>query len=364
MPASHRSAEKTEAGSPESSNTESSNTAAVGVTEESVAGGRHARNPAELRLLVLAGGLSHERDVSLRSGRRVAESLRECGHEVIERDVDADLLVHLGADAPDCVVLMLHGETGEDGAIREVLDLLGVPYIGAEAAACRVAFDKPVAKELVSRAGVATPRSVCLAAETFRELGARAVIEALDKGLGMPLMVKPARGGSALGCSVVTDAEQLPSALVSAFAYGPTALLEHYVSGLEVAVGVIDRGDGPEALPAIGIHPDGGVYDYTARYTAGATEFEVPARLTGDVARKCAETALLVHRTLGLRELSRSDLIVDKDGTVWFLEANVAPGFTETSLVPLGLEAAGAEVGATIAALANAAVARARKGHQ
>lgn len=320
--------------------------------------GRHSAQAHEQRLVVLAGGLSHERDVSLRSGRRVAEALRECGHEVIERDVDASLIENLRADEPACVVSMLHGETGEDGAIREVLDLLGVPYVGAEAAACRVAFDKPVAKELVSRAGVATPKSVCLAAETFRELGARAVIEALAKDLGFPLMVKPARGGSALGCTVVADAEQLPGALVSAFAYGPTALLEQFVTGLEVAVGVIDTGAGPQALPAIGIHPDGGIYDYTARYTAGATEFEVPARLSDAVRLRCAETAVLVHQTLGLRELSRSDLIVDESGTVWFLEANVAPGFTETSLVPLGLDAADLGVGETLSRLAAAAVAR------
>ncbi|MFZ2503127.1 MAG: D-alanine--D-alanine ligase [Nocardioides sp.] len=313
--------------------------------------------PAD-RVLVLAGGLSHERDVSLRSGRRVAEALRECGLDVVERDVDASLLAALSDDPPGSVVLMLHGDTGEDGAIREVLDALAVPYVGAGPAACRMTFDKPVAREVVARAGVRTPRGVCLAAETFRELGAGDVMAALHRTLGFPIMVKPARGGSALGCSVVHQPEELPGALVNALAYGPVALLEQFVSGLEVAVGVIDDGSGPRALPAIGIRPDGGIYDYSARYTAGSTEFDVPALLDDETAAACAEVALTVHRTLGLRELSRSDLIVADDGQVWFLEANVAPGFTETSLVPLGVGAAGLDLGETLHTLIKAALRR------
>jgi D-alanine-D-alanine ligase len=210
-------------------------------------------------ILVLAGGLSHERDVSLRSGRRVAEALRGVGLEVLERDVDAHLLTTLRTDRPACVVPMLHGATGEDGAIREVLELLDVPYVGAPPAACRVAFDKPVAKAVAARAGILTPDSFCLPHETFRELGAAAVMAALVDRLGLPLMVKPAKSGSALGCSVVHSAEELPSAMVSAFAYGDVALLERFVEGLEVAVPVFDDGSGPRALPAVAIEPDGGV---------------------------------------------------------------------------------------------------------
>ena len=204
------------------------------------------------RVLVLAGGLSHERDVSLRSGRRVAEALRSTGMEVEERDVDAALLPALLADRPVCVVPMLHGETGEDGAIREVLELLDVPYVGARPEACRVAFDKPVAKTLAARAGIRTPESVCLPHETFRELGAASVMELLVAQLGLPLMVKPTRSGSALGCSVVHTAAELPSAMVNAYAYGPVALLERFIVGDEVAVPVVDDGSGPRALPAVG----------------------------------------------------------------------------------------------------------------
>jgi D-alanine-D-alanine ligase len=314
--------------------------------------------PPGRQVLVLAGGLSHERDVSLRSGRRVAEALRGSGLEVVERDVDGSLLAQLREERPACVVPMLHGETGEDGAIREVLELLDVPYVGAPPAACRTAFDKPVAKAVVARAGIDTPEGVCLPHETFRELGAAQVMAALVARLGLPLMVKPAKSGSALGCSVVRTAEELPSAMVNAFAYGDVALLERFVVGLEVAVPVIDDGSGPRALPAVAIRPDGGVYDYTARYTVGSTEFTTPAPLDEALTALVARVAVTAHEVLGLRDVSRSDLIVDADGRVWFLEVNVAPGFTETSTVPLAIQAAGLDLGKVCASLVQAAVAR------
>lgn len=303
------------------------------------------------RVVVLAGGLSHERDVSLRSGRRVSEALRHAGVEVEVRDVDADLVPSLLADPPACVIPLLHGESGEDGAVREVLEMLRIPYVGSSPRACRVAFDKPVAKSVVSRAGLHTPTSVALSHETFRELGARALMDGLLGHLGLPLMVKPARGGSALGCTVVRDAEELPSAMVQAFAYGPVAVVERFVEGVEVTVPVVDDGSGARALPAVEIIADGGVYDYTARYTAGSTEFTVPARVSAEVAAECARVAEEAHRVLGLRDLSRSDLVVDAEGTVWFLEVNVAPGMTETSLVPLSVQGAGLDLGEMLAGL-------------
>lgn len=291
------------------------------------------------RVVVLAGGLSHERDVSLRSGRRVTEALRAIDVEVEERDADAALLPALRSDPPAAVFPLLHGAAGEDGSIREILDLVGAPYVGSNPAACRTAFDKPVAKTIVSAHGLATPEAVVLPHEAFRELGAQEVLERILARLGLPLVVKPTRSGSALGCSVVRRAEDLSSAMVGCFAYGDVALVERYVDGTEVAVTILDLGDGPRALPPVEIVPDGGVYDYTARYTAGATEFVIPARLSPDAARRCAEAALTAHHALGLRDVSRSDLIVEPDGTPQFLEVNVAPGLTETSLVPLALEA-------------------------
>jgi D-alanine-D-alanine ligase len=313
----------------------------------------------EGRIVVLAGGLSHERDVSLRSGRRVAEALRDAGAEVEERDVDASLLPVLRDDPPACVLPLLHGETGEDGALREVLELIGVPYVGSVPSACRAAFDKPVAKAVVGRAGLRTPESVALPHETFRELGAAAVMEALVASVGLPLIVKPAKSGSALGCTVVREATGLPGAMVTAYAYGETALVERFIEGAEVAVPVVDTGDGPRALPVVSIEPDGGVYDYTARYTAGSTEFVVPAKLSDELAAECARVAVTAHEALGLRDLSRSDLMIDAEGTVWFLEVNVAPGLTETSTVPLAVQAAGLDLGGLMADLVRAAVARA-----
>ena len=253
---------------------------------------------------------------------------------------------------------VLHGESGEDGAVRSVLELVGVRYVGSRPEACRVAFDKPVANTVVAAAGIRTPAGVTLPAETFRELGAAAVMAGLVERLGLPLVVKPAKGGSALGCSVVRDAAELPGAMVNAFAYGDTALVECFIEGTEVAVPVVDVGEGPRALPVVSITPDGGIYDYTARYTAGSTEFQVPAKLDDDVAEECARVAVTAHQALGLRDLSRSDLIVDADGDIWFLEVNVAPGLTETSTVPLSVQAAGLDLGQLMSDLVHRATTR------
>ncbi len=311
------------------------------------------------RVLVLAGGLSHERAVSLRSGRRVAEVLAETGVEVETRDVDEALLPTLRADPPDVVFSVLHGSSGEGGAIRGLLDLLGLAYVGATATAARIAFDKPTAKTVVeAEAGVTTPPGVALNAETFRVLGAGSVLDALVDRLGLPVVVKPARGGSALGVSVVDQRAALPDALLHAFGYGETALVECFVAGTEVAVSIVDTGDGPVALPPVEIVPDGGLYDFAARYTAGATEFFVPARLDAPAADAVAATALAAHRALGLRDLSRCDLIVDRTGRAHFLEVNVAPGMTDTSLLPQAAQAAGRDLGVLCRDLVEAAARR------
>jgi D-alanine-D-alanine ligase len=243
------------------------------------------------------------------------------------------------------VFVALHGAAGEDGAIRDVLDLLEVPYVGSDAAACRLAFDKPTAKSLVAAAGVATPRCVALAHSAFRDFGASAVLDRIVAALGLPLVVKPSRGGSALGVSVVRDAAELPGALMSCFSYGDVALVEQHVAGIELAVSVVDVGDGPVVLPPVEIRADDGVFDYAARYTPGRTEYVVPAALEPTVAQGAAAAALAAHRALGLRDLSRTDLIVSADGTACFLEVNVAPGMTETSMLPMSAQAAGLDLG-------------------
>ena len=161
-----------------------------------------------------------------------------------------------------------------------------------------------------------------------------------------------------MGCSKVNRAEDLPAAMVGAFAYGPVAVIESFVEGIEVTVAVVDRGEGPKALPVVEIRPDSGVYDYSSRYTAGETRFLCPAEVSDDIADRCAELALRIHEVLGLSDLSRTDLIIDADGTPVFLEVNVAPGMTETSSVPLAIEAAGWSLGKMCADLVQVATLR------
>ncbi|MGO4534881.1 D-alanine--D-alanine ligase family protein [Leifsonia sp. 2MCAF36] len=310
-----------------------------------------------LDIVVLAGGISHERDVSLRSGRRVADGLNALGHRVAVRDPDSSLLGFLNDTRPDVVWPALHGASGEDGALRGLLELTGVPFVGSRADASRLAWSKPTAKTVVERAGVSTPRSVTLPQETFRELGAGSVLETVLSGFSLPVVVKPAQGGSAQGVTIVATADELPRAMVDAYTYSDVALIEQKVDGVEVSVAVVDTGDGPSALPAVEIEPVEGAYTFDARYNAGETRFYVPARLDEQVTAAVAEAAVTAHIALGLRHLSRIDLIVDSAGTPWFLEANVLPGLTETSIMPQAIAASGRETGDVYAALAQAAIA-------
>jgi D-alanine-D-alanine ligase len=310
-------------------------------------------------VVVLAGGLSHERDVSLRSGRRLSAALRSVGVTVEEWDTDAALLARLRDHRPDAVLVALHGGEGEGGSVQTILEMLGIPFVGADSHACRRAWDKPSAKTELARAGLATPDWVVLPHSTFRELGAQAVLDAMVERLGLPMMLKPDQGGSALGAHVVRDVAELPAAMVGCLAYGETVLAERFVEGVEVAVSVVDGPAGPEALLPVEIVPASGVYDYTARYTAGLTDFHTPARLAEPAATAVAELAVAAHRLLGLRDVSRTDAIVGADGQVYFLEVNLSPGLTETSLLPMAAEAGGRSLGDIYAGLIERAVARA-----
>jgi D-alanine-D-alanine ligase len=272
-------------------------------------------------------------------------------------DVDADLVPALTQLKPDLVWPVLHGTSGEDGSVRDVVQMLGLRLLGAGPRESRVAWSKPIAKTVVARAGLATPDFVTLPQSLFRELGARQVLDVIVERLGLPLVVKPSRGGSALGVTLVTAADQVPQAMVDCFAYSDTALVERAVLGTEVAVSVVDLGDGPFALPPVEIVTDG-PYDYDARYNPGRTEYFAPARLTEDVSRTVIGAALAAHRALGLDGLSRTDLIVDDAGTIWFLEVNVAPGMTETSLLPQAAEAAGLSLGSLYRSMVQAALSR------
>jgi len=308
-------------------------------------------------VLILAGGLSHERDVSLRSGRRVADALNRSGSEAQLRDVDPTLLEAIKGSRPEVIWPVLHGASGEDGALRDVLGSLDFAYVGSRPASCRLTWDKPVAKALVCAAGISTPAGMALSHATFRELGAPALLESLVDSLGLPLAVKPSRGGSALGLTIVRSAADLPSAMVTAYAYGDIVLIERFVEGIEVAVSIFEDKKGRvQTLPAVEIVPDGGVYNYEARYTAGATEFFTPARLSSSAATSAATASLSAYRTLGHQHLSRVDLIIDADERPWFLEANVSPGMTETSLLPMAVEAAGLDATEVYAGIVERAV--------
>ena len=311
-----------------------------------------------LSVLVLAGGISHERDISLRSGRLVADGLQAHGLSVELADPDANLLSRMSDNAPDVVWPVLHGASGEDGTLRSLLQMMNLPYVGSTAEATRLAWDKPSAKTLVERAGVKTPESIGLSRDAFRELGAESVLDLVADTIGFPLVTKPARGGSAQGVSWVSEKEELRRAMVHAFTYSDDVLVERQVIGTEICVGIIDTGDGPQTLPAVEIEPKGGHYTFEARYTAGETRFYSPPRRDEAALAHAATQALLAHDTIGLRDLSRIDFIVDDEGECWFLEASVMPGLTETSTVALAPDQAGYELTDIYRALATRAAAR------
>ena len=299
-----------------------------------------ATSTEPLRIAILAGGLSHERDVSLRSGHRVASVLKHLGHTVLVLDVDARTIASLRAFGPDVVWPLVHGSHGEDGGLQNVLIALRMPYVGTHSDGCQRASFKPTAKATVRRRGVATPDSVTLPKAYFSQLGAQEALGLVSSHLGLPVVVKPNQGGSGLGVSLAHDADELRNAMVACFAYDERALIEQYVPGTEVAISVVDVGEGPKALPPVEVVSEGD-YDFVARYNPGRSEYFVPARLSPTLFEQVQETAVLVHQTLGLGNLSRTDLILDENGTPWFIDVNVVPGMTETSLLPLAAKAAG-----------------------
>jgi D-alanine-D-alanine ligase len=291
----------------------------------------------DTRVAVLSGGMSLERDVSLRSGTRVTTALAEQGFDVSRIDVDAGLVPTLERGGFDVAVLALHGAAGEDGTIQSVLELLHLPFTGSDVLASSLGWNKPIAQGLYARAGLHVPERITLSQLAFRELGASAVVDRVALLLGLPLVVKPVTGGSSLGLSVVTTATELPGAIVGALSYADAVLIERFVTGTEVAVSVLDG----QALPPVEISPKDGRYDFAARYTAGATEFHAPARLDPAIVAACERTAIEAGAAIGARHLWRADMIVDAAGTPWLLEIDTCPGMTETSLVPLAAEAAG-----------------------
>jgi D-alanine-D-alanine ligase len=303
---------------------------------------------------VLKGGRSLEREISLRSGQRAEEALRGLGFRVTEIDVGHDLVSRLRELRPDACFVALHGRDGEDGTVQELLEILGIPYTGSGVSACIRCTDKVLAKHHFVDAGIPTPPFFSFTETAFKQLGAADALDEIAERLGFPIVVKPADQGSSLGLQVAKSRDELPRALVAAFSYSSKVLLECHVAGRDLAVSVLEG----EPLPIVEAVPRGGVYDFDARYEFGETDFICPANLDPDVAEQAQELAVDVYELLGCRDVARVDLLCDADGGLHVLEANVIPGLTETSLLPLAADQAGITFDALIERMINAALAR------
>ncbi len=279
------------------------------------------------------------------------DGLQRLGHEVVAIDVGPRLVPELLASAADVAFLALHGRDGEDGTVQALLEAIGLPYTGSAPAACARCTNKVLAKQLMREAGIPTPDFHPLRETSIKELGAASALASMESELGFPLVVKPAKGGSALGVKFAAASEELPAALVGAFSYDHTILLERCVKGRDLAVSVLElddatAGDGaaaaPVALPIVEAVPRGDAfYDYESRYEIGMTTFVCPAELEPETTARAQELALGVYRLLGCHGVARVDLMLDQDsGELWVLETNVVPGLTPTSLLPQAADAA------------------------
>ena len=295
------------------------------------------------RVAVLKGGRSLERQVSLRSGARVEHALERLGHDVVAVDVGADLFACLREADPEAAWLALHGRDGEDGTVQEILELLDIPHTGPGVLACMRCWDKKLTKHLLQEAGIPTPPFFSFTETAFRELGAAEILPVIEARLSFPIVVKPARQGSALGIRFAGTAADVPAALMAAFSYDVGVLLERHVAGRDLAVSVLDGPEGPEALPVVEAVPqDEQFYDFEARYEIGRTTFSCPADLPEEVAERARGLALRVYELLGCEGFGRVDLMLEEaSGELSVLEANAIPGLTETSLLPQAAEAGG-----------------------
>jgi D-alanine-D-alanine ligase len=308
-----------------------------------------------MKIAVLKGGASLERQVSLRSGARVEDALAAVGHDVVAVDAGGSLVRDLKAAGPDVAFIALHGPGGEDGTVQELLEILDVPYTGPGVPACALAVDKVATKHVLRARGIPTPDWVAFNATAFRELGAGDALEEIEGRLGFPLVVKPARGGSALGVRFAAAPEDMPAALLAAFSYDDRVLIERHVAGRELAASML----GDEALPIVEARPrDEDRFNYEARYEIGRTDYICPADLDADLAEACRGAAAESWRALGCDGFGRVDLIAGADGPE-VIEVNGVPGLTDTSLFPMAAEAAGLSFEAACERIVELAVRRA-----
>ena len=318
-----------------------------------------------MNIAVLMGGTSGEREISLRSGAAVSRALRDSAHEVLEVDVGprvVEQLLELQGRV-DVAFVMLHGRLGEDGTVQGLLELLGIPYTGSGVMASAMAMDKRMSKQVFRSNAIPVADDVTVSAADVASLGLEKAAEGVSLDLGFPCMVKPNREGSTLGVSRARNREELEEALKVAMEYDDLALIERYVEGREMTVGLI--GEEPKVLPVLEVVASKGVYDYECKYTKGMTEYIVPAPIREDLGRELQRLALRAHLALGCEGFSRVDFMLDSEGRPYCLEVNTIPGMTELSLIPKAAAAAGftfTQVVETVLGTARLKISRGRKG--
>lgn len=287
-----------------------------------------------LDIALLMGGRSAEREVSLNTGAQVAAALEERGHRVERIDTgDPSFIDALRARPFDVVFICLHGRFGEDGTMQGLLEVLDLPYVGSGVLASALAMDKIASKHIFAAAGLKSPASIALVERP-------ADLAPITEALGPKVVVKPASEGSSVGMSIVHAPEELANAIDLAFRHDTQVLVEQFVSGAEVTVGVLGNED-LEALPTLEVVPEHEFYDYESKYIPGMSRHIIPARVSEEARSECQRLALEAHRALGCRGMSRSDTIVTAEGEVFLLELNTIPGMTSTSLLPDSARAAG-----------------------
>jgi len=292
-----------------------------------------------VKVAVLKGGTSSERDVSLNSGAQVEAALARRGHAVTPFDFDRQTANALVSGGFDCVFIALHGPLGEDGTVQGLCELLGLPYTGCGVLSSALCIDKAMSNRVLEQAGLAIP--------AYQEHEAREGITGdlparLVEGLGLPLVIKPTRQGSTVGLTIARSEEEVADGLVLAGRYDDRVLVQRFVTGVEITVGILAT---PEllVLPTLEIVSENPVYDYDAKYTAGKSHHIIPARIPEPARQAAAAAAELAFRTLRCEGMARVDLIVDDAGTPWVLEVNTVPGLTALSLLPDAARAAGIE---------------------
>lgn len=278
---------------------------------------------------VLMGGLSNEREVSLKTGAAILSSLERLGMNAVGIDAGRDVCAQIDKKKVEIAFIALHGKYGEDGCIQGALEMMGIPYTGAGVAASAMAMDKGVTKLVCQCVGVRTPG--------YRRLKRGEALAPAMASVKAPVVVKPASGGSSIGVSICLADEEIEPAAQKAFVEDREIIIEDFVKGPLITVGIL----GDMVFPPIEIEPANGFYDYSNKYTPGGATYHIPARLPKDALDQACDMAMKIHMALGCKGATRSELIVDEGGLPWFLEINTIPGMTQTSLLPKGAAAVG-----------------------